>query len=383
MTDHHAVPVRTVEPSLRVTPLELFFDLVFVFTITQLTESLAHQLTLAGLLRVVVMLAVIWWMYDAFIWSANALPPSTHPRRGLLLLAMAGFLVISLSVAHAFEGSGVAFGWAYLLVVAVHTAMFRVVGVARGSVRRMGLLNCLNAGLVVTGGYLQGSTQLELWALAFGLQLVTPRLVGLHRFRLRADHFVERRGLVVIVAFGESVVAVGAGATGTELTPVVAVGALLALGVCVGLWWAYFGHDDEHAADFLAGLTDARRNRLAVSVYNLGHYALLLGILLLATGARPAVAHPTFPLTLPQATAVAGGIALFLLANTTTRHTLGLHPHTPRLLTAALLPATIPLATHHTALTQTATIAALLTLTFTWEERVLRVCPATGVSRVV
>lgn len=116
------------QETLRVSPLELFFDLVFVFTITQLTASLAHHLDGGGLLRVVIMLAVIWWMYDAFIWLTNAMPPTTHSRRGLMLAGMAGFLIISLAIPHAFDGSGVVFGLAYLFVIAVHTGTFAASG---------------------------------------------------------------------------------------------------------------------------------------------------------------------------------------------------------------------------------------------------------------
>jgi low temperature requirement protein LtrA len=350
--------------------LELFLDLVFVFTITQLTDSLARHLTVGGLLRVVVMLAVIWWMYDAFTWLTNAMPPSTHPRRGLLLLGMAGFLVISLTVPHAFQGGGAAFGWAYLLVVAVHTGTFAGAGVKGRSILRMGLLNSVNAGLVVVGGYLEGTSQLLLWTAAFALQLVTPRLVDLHEFHLRADHFVERHGLVMIIAFGESVIAIGIGASDSPLSAEPIAAAMLTLGICVGLWWAYFGHDDdERAVEFLAALSDARRNQLAVRLYNLGHYALLLGVILLATGAKPAVAHPTTTTTLPQAAALAAGAALFLVANTAIRRTLGLAPEGPRLVAAALVLATVPLGTDVSPLAQVAATAALLAAAFRYEER--------------
>jgi len=365
-------PARATEPetNLRVSPLELFFDLVFVFTVTQLTDSLAHHLSVGGLLRVLVMLAVIWWMYDAFIWLTNAMPPSTHPRRALLLLGMGGFLVIALAVPHAFEGSGVAFGCAYLLVIAVHTGMFAAADVPRASVLRMGLANLVNAALVVTGGYLQGSAQLLLWTAAFGLQFAIPYLVDLPQFQLRSDHFVERHGLVAIIAFGESVIAIGIGAGDTHLTATVIAAAMLALAVCVGLWWAYFGRDDdERAVHFMAALDDARRNHLAVRIYNLGHYALLLGVILFATGAKSVVAHPTDVLTPAQATVLAAGVALFLLADTGIRRTLGLRPLLPRVAAALLTAAAIPLGTHLSALAQVAATAALLALTFAYEER--------------
>ncbi|GAA2740039.1 low temperature requirement protein A [Kitasatospora cinereorecta] len=366
------------DPSeLRVSPLELFFDLVFVFTVTQLTDSLAHHLTPSGLARVLVMLAVIWWMYDAFIWLTNALPPVTHPRRALLLLGMGGFLIISLTVPHAFEGGGWAFGWAYLLVIAVHTGLFAGAGVgpgpgagaALGPVARMGLLNLLGATLVVAGGYLEGSAELLLWSAAFALQFAIPYLVDLPRFHLSADHFVERHGLVVIIAFGESVIAIGVGVGDTHLTVTLVVTAMLALAVCVGLWWAYFGqNDDEHAVHVMTALDDARRNRLAIRIYNIGHYLLLLGVILLATGAKAAVARPTEPLGTARALALATGVALFLLANTGIRRTLGLAPLRPRLLAAALALAATPLGVEVSALAQVAATAAVLLATFRYEE---------------
>ncbi|MEV4559148.1 low temperature requirement protein A [Kitasatospora sp. NPDC049285] len=365
-----AEAVQAGENELRASPLELFFDLVFVFVITQLTGSLSHHLTPGGLARVLVMLAVIWWMYDAFIWVANALPPRTHPRRGLMLLGMVGFLVIALSVPRAFEGAGEVFGWAYLLVVAVHTGMFATAGVRPGAVARMGGLNLAIAVLVIIGGHLQGGAELLLWTAAFGIQLANPYLVDLPRFRLRADHFVERHGLVVIIAFGESVIAIGVGVGDTELTPLLVGTALLALAVCVGLWWAYFGaDDDERAAAAMAALDDARRNQLAVRVYNLGHYALLLGVILLATGAKSATAHPGAPLHLPEALALAGGTALFLLANTAIRRTFALTPHHTRLLAAALVLAAVPLGTQLSAVAQLLATAAILAAAFAAEER--------------
>ncbi|MFJ3788075.1 low temperature requirement protein A [Kitasatospora sp. NPDC090091] len=382
MTVPRALPApfaAEAEPALRVAPLELFLDLVFVFTITQLTGSLVHHLTPGGLAQVVVMLAVIWWMYDAFIWLTNAMPPTSHGRRGLLLLAMAGFLVISLAVPHAFEGSGVAFGWAYLLVVAVHTGMFAASGVALGPVLRMGGLNLVNTGLVVAGGYLTGTAQLGLWAAAFALQFAIPRLVDLPSFQLRADHFVERHGLVVIIAFGESVIAIGVGAGTAELSAALIAVAVLSLAVCVGLWWAYFGHDDDSRAEHhMAALPSDRRNLLAVSVYNLGHYGLLLGVLLFATGVKSAVAHPGSPIGLAQAAALAGGVALFLVVNTAIRRSFALTPNLPRLLAAGLLVAAVPLGTRVSALAEAAAAAAVLGGAFGYEAARLRGRSALG-----
>ncbi|MCF2527369.1 low temperature requirement protein A [Yinghuangia soli] len=358
---------------LRVSPLELFFDLVFVFTVMQLGDSLAHHLDAGGLARVLVILAVIWWMYDAFIWLSNAMPPSNHRRRGLHLLGMGAFLVIALTIPHAFDGSGVAFGWAYLAIVVLHTGMFAASGVPAGPVLRMGGLNLLGGGLVTLGGYVEGRPQLVLWALAFALQFAIPRLVDLPVFRLQAPHFVERHGLVVIVAFGETVLAIGIGAGDARLTAPLLVSALLSLAVLVGLWWAYFGHgDDEHCADFLASLDDARRNRLAVRLYNLAHYFLLLGVLLTAVGAKSVVAHPADTIGTAPAAALAGGVVVFLLANAAIRGSVGLTPHTPRLIGAAAVAATVPLGTEGSALAQVAGAALVLAAVFAYEETATR-----------
>ncbi|MDF9816285.1 low temperature requirement protein A [Streptomyces sp. SPB162] len=367
----------TGQETLRVSPLELFFDLVFVFTVTQLTASLAHHLDGGGLLRVVIMLALIWWMYDAFIWLTNAMPPTTPSRRGLMLAGMAGFLIISLAVPHAFDGSGVVFGLAYLFVIAVHCGTFAASGVTLSSVARMGGLNVLNAALVVIGGYLRGGVQLGLWTVSLAILLATPRLVDLGEFTIRCGHFVERHGLIMIVAFGESVIAIGVGVGDAQLTAGRVSAAVLMLCVCLGLWWAYFGHgDDERGEHALARLTAAQRNFAAVRIYNLGHYGLLLGVLLFAAGVKSAVGHAGDHLGDAQAWALAGGIALFLTADAADRHAIGLRPLLPRLCAAGLLAATVPLGTRLTALTQVGGAVLVLALCFGYEELTARGAPA-------
>jgi low temperature requirement protein LtrA len=190
----------------RVTPLELFFDLVFVFTITQLTAVLYHAPTLRSLVQVMLMLAAIWWMYGGYAWMTNAVSAHTANRRLLLLGGMGGYFVLALAIPRAFTSSGLAFGIAYLVVVSVHTALFTrssAAGVVR-AILRLAPYNLGSALVILAGGALGGAAQYALWSLAVAFEWLTPVIRGNRGFDIAAAHFVERHGLVVIIAIGES-----------------------------------------------------------------------------------------------------------------------------------------------------------------------------------
>src|SRR5690242_14380232 len=192
----------------RVTTLELFFDLVFVFTITQLTAVLYHAPSLRSVAQVVLMLGVIWWMYGGYAWMTNAVTAHTTQRRLLLLGGMGGYFVLALAIPHAFSSSGLAFGLAYLVVVGVHTTFFSrsaSAGVVQ-AILSLAPFNLLSALVVVAGGAVGGTAQYALWTLAFLFEWFTPIVRGISGFEIGAAHFVERHGLVVLVAIGESVV---------------------------------------------------------------------------------------------------------------------------------------------------------------------------------
>jgi low temperature requirement protein LtrA len=228
--------------SVRVSSLELFFDLVFVFTITQLTDVLAEGHDFQALSRVVVMLLLIWWMYDGYAWLTNAIATDRLRFRLLLVGGMGGFLIIALAAPHAYEGDGVVFGLAYLAVVILHAGMF-----ARGAtleemraILRIAPFNLLAAIVVLVGGALEGDAQTLLWALAGVLLWCTPRFTSVEGFVVGVSHFVERHGLVVIVALGESIVVIGVGAEGLELDAGLVLVALLGLAHNAALWWVYY-----------------------------------------------------------------------------------------------------------------------------------------------
>jgi low temperature requirement protein LtrA len=340
-----APDVRTLEPAVRVSTLELFFDLVFVFTVTQLTGVLAAGLTGASVLRVMLMLGVIWWMYGGYAWLTNAVAPTDGWRRGLLFVGMAGFLIIALAIPDAFGATGWAFGIGYFVVNLVHTGLFIKAG-GRGAVRAMGRLaplNLLSAGLVLAGGFAPGGLRDLAWFGALVVQIASPYLHRIEGFEVEATHFVERHGLVVIIALGESVVAVGAGAAALPLTPGLIGVAVLGLLIAYCLWWAYFGGDEIAAEQALGAVPVNRRARVAIVSYGYAHYPILLSVVLLAAGVKKAIGHAFGPLPLPQALALGGGVALFLLGDLAFRQALRIGRPWYRLVGAVLALLTVPL----------------------------------------
>ena len=256
--DTPALPER----SAGVSRLELFFDLVFVFTVTQLTGVLVDGGDGETLAQVVVMLLLIWWMYDGYAWLTNAIAPD-HLRFGLFLIGgMGGFLVIALAVPNAYDGDGLALGLGYLVVVLLHAGMF-VRGTSVSEVRamlRIAPFNLIAVTLVLIGGSLGDDPQWILWALAGILLWFTPRVTTVEGFVVSVSHFVERHGLVVIVALGESIVVIGTGAAGLALDPGLVLVALLSLSLSAALWRIYFS-DEEAVERALHGMAPQRRAR--------------------------------------------------------------------------------------------------------------------------
>jgi low temperature requirement protein LtrA len=345
----------------RVSTLELFFDLVFVFTITQLTGVLVDGEDAAAVLQVVVMLLLIWWMYDGYAWLTNAISTDLLRFRLLLIGGMGGFLVIALAVPEAYDGDGVAFGLGYCVVVLLHAAMF-VRGTSVSEVRamlRIAAFNFVGAGLLLVGGALGGDWQWALWALTAGLFWVTPQITSTEGFVVAVSHFVERHGLVVIVALGESIVVIGAGAAGLPLDRGLVLVALLALSLSAALWWLYFS--DEAAVERAFHDTPpGRRPELALRGFGYWHYGILLGVVAVAAGLKKAIGEPYDPLHGWIALGLGAGAALFILSDVGFRRTFGLARNRIRLVAAAAALTTIPLGTELGAAVQVAAIAAVV-----------------------
>jgi low temperature requirement protein LtrA len=346
----------------RVSTLELFFDLVFVFTITQLTAVLSDDPTPRGLLRVVLMLGVILWMYSGYAWMTNAVATDRAARRLLLLAGMAGYLVLALAIPRAFSEGDVAFGVAYLVIVAIHTGLYSRTGEARTvrALLRLAPLNLASALLVLAAVIANGTAAYLLWGAAFALEWGTPMVTPTGGFRIAPAHFVERHGLVVIVALGESIVAIGIGAAHLPVDLALASVAVLGLLLAACLWWAYFGGDDRRAEQALAAVPHDRRGWVAVQAFGYCHLLMLLGIIALAAGLKDATGHAFDPLDLAHALLLGGGAAAFLAGDILFRRTLRIGPARHRGIAAALALATVPVGLTASAVFQLSVLGIVL-----------------------
>jgi low temperature requirement protein LtrA len=350
------------ERTARVSTIELFFDLVFVFTITQLTGVLATGKDFTSTAQVVLLLALIWWMYDGYAWLTNAIETERLRYRLLLMGGMGSFLVIALAAQDAFGGRGLTFGLAYVSAVLLHASMF-VRGTSLSEIQailKLAQFNLAGAGLVLVGGAVGGSVQWATWSTAaLHFWGVTPWLTTVEGFLVSPTHFVERHGLVVIVALGESVVVIGVGATALQLDASLVLVALLALALSASLWWTYFFHEGE-VDRAMADAPPPRRNDLALVAFGYWHYGLLLGIVSVAAGLKKAVGAPYDPLAVWIASELASGVALFLACHVGFHRTLGIGRGGSRLAAALVSLFTIPLGTEIAAAAQVGALAAIV-----------------------
>jgi low temperature requirement protein LtrA len=321
-----------------------------------------HDPSGTSLGQIVLMLTAIWWMYGAFAWLTNAVPPDRTALQLPLLAGMAAFFAIDLTIPTAFSGDGVVFACGYLAVIAIHATLYtQSAAWSPASVWSFTRMNLLAASLILAGTIIGGGWEYVLWGLAVPIFAITPALVPEDSGWIRPSHFVERHGLVVIVALGESVVAVGIGASGLEITGELLLVAVLGLALSAELWWVYFGGDDEEAEEALHRMRPTKREFVAANAaYYWAHLLLLLGIVCAAAALERAIGHAFDPLEFALALALGGGTAVYLLGHALFRRFLGLSFHTLRGLAALFALATIPLGTEASAVTQLAVLVAAL-----------------------
>ena len=301
------------------TSLELFFDLVFVLAVTQCTAAMAHDPSWTGMLEALAVLGVLWWSWGGYAWLTSALEPDEGAVRLVMFGAMAAALVASLCVTEAFGDHGVAFAVAYGALRAAHLALFVVAGrdapLLRRSVGSLAVSSAIALALLLAAGFTDGWVQGALWIVAIVGDVGGPYLFGAEGWQIVAEHFAERFGLFVIIALGESVVAIGVGAE-DHVDAGVVVAAVLGMAILAALWWLYFDLTALIATDRLVALPPGRaQNELARDGWALLHFPMVAGIVLVAFGLERTLAHVDEPLHAIPATALLGGAALYLLAH--------------------------------------------------------------------
>jgi low temperature requirement protein LtrA len=357
----------------RVKPLELFFDLVFVLALTQCTTLMSDKPTWEGLAQGVLVLGVLWWSWVGYAWLTSVIDPEEGAIRIAIFAAMAAFLIVALCVPQAFDDLALEFAIAYGVVRFAQIALMLLAGRDDPALRRstsgLAVGTTIGVGLLLAASTQDGLAQGGIWFLALALDMLEPYLFGGEGWKLEPAHFAERHGLIIIIALGESIVAIGVGASG-ELSWGIAAAAVLGIAVAAELWWLYFD---------IVALVSARRliraavgleqNALARDSYSYLHFPMVAGIVLVALGLKKTLGDVEDPLKTVQAFALLGGAAFYLLGlvGFRYRHVRTINRH--RLLLALALLAAFPLATELSALAVVAIVAAVLCALIVYETR--------------
>ncbi len=351
----------TATDEKRVGPLELFFDLVFVFALTRVTELMADNLTWEGLGQGVLVLAALWWAWAAYAWLTNYIAAEEGLERLLMFGSMGAFLVAALAVPHAFDDDALLFALAYALARWLHIFIFAEANEdvdAATAIRRLARTAIPGPALLIVAAFLDGPAQAALWVLALTIDFAGPYVFGVRGFRVSPVHFAERFSLIVIIALGESIVAIGAGLE-TAVDGGVVVAATLGLIVSCALWWAYF---DVVALAAENRFSQARGHdllRIARDSYSYLHLPMIGGIILLALGIKKTVGDVDEPLKTVSAVALFGGIALYYAAHVAFRLRNMGTLNVPRAVAALACLALIPLAAEIDAIVALGLAAAL------------------------
>jgi low temperature requirement protein LtrA len=303
------------------TPVELLWDLVFVFAVTQVTTLLSHDLSWSGLGRAMLVLALIWWAWSAFVWATNAQDPDAMTFRVVLLVATALIFNVGVAVPHAFGRDGTLFAATYALVRLLHLGLYidasRRGNASLAAIAGFAVTVAIGMALLVGGSFASGTLRVTLWVAAAAIDYAGPawltreRLRGLQR--VAVAHFAERYSMFIIICLGESIVSIGLGANGHALTAERAAAISFALLITIGLWWTYFDRFAATAEERLAAHHDPVI--AAADSYSYLHLILVAGIIIFAVGAKIAVAQVEVPLSTAARLTLCGGVALYLIGH--------------------------------------------------------------------
>jgi low temperature requirement protein LtrA len=347
-----------------VKPLELYFDLVFVLGFTQCTALMAANPSWEAVAQGMLVLAMLWWAWTGYAWLTSVIDPEEGAVRIAIFAAMAGLLIAALCVPEAFDERALAFAIAYGVVRAAHIALFLLASrddaALRRSVLDLAISTGMGVGLLIGASFLDGVEQGGLWVLAIALDWGGPALFGLAGWKLVPAHFAERHNLVIILALGESIVALGIGAE-VDLSAGVIAAAVLGIALASAVWWVYFDVVSLVTEQRLTRAAEGReRNALARDSYSYLHYPMVAGIVLVALSLQRTLAHVGDPLDSVYRFALLGGIAIYLLAHVALRLRNARSVNVQRLGLATLLLALCPVALEIPALAALAGVNVLL-----------------------
>ncbi|MCS5723460.1 low temperature requirement protein A [Herbiconiux sp. CPCC 203407] len=375
-----AVPSREGD---RVTTLELFFDLAFVFAFTQLSRLMAQQHDALGILQALVILALLWWAWTSYGWLTNIAHADRGVVRVAMIVGMTAMFVAGLVVLEAYDDlpgglvGPLVFVGAYLVARVTHAIVF--VWLAEPELRRRTLLTVTlsvvpSGALLIAGALLGGTWQLWCTIAAVAIEpLVSSRTsVGVAWPVRSTAHFTERHGLIVILALGESILGIGAGAATEPISVGILAGVILSMLICIALWWAYFTRLSGEAEHALLSVPAPSRGRTATTAYTYLHLLLVAGIVLAALGLEVAMAHieDPDPLGLFGAAALSGGVACYLAGTAAfARRLLGTW-NVPRLAIATIFVALTPALSALPPLAALASVVGVLIALFVSERSV-------------
>ena len=302
----------------RTSPVELLWDLVFVFAVTQVTSLIRHDLSWKGAGQGLLVLALIWWAWSAFVWAANAQDPNGQAVRAALLVSMILIFIAGLAVPHAFSDRGTLFAVTYAGVRLIHLALYahasRVGNASWSAIVGFAITVAAGMALLIVGSFFHGGGRALFWVVAAAIDYAGPawltreRLAGIQQ--LAVAHFAERYGLFIIICLGESIVAAGVGTSGHELDFGLVVAVALSLIVVVGMWWTYFESFAETAEQRLREHDNPVL--AAADGYSYLHLLLVAGIIVFAVGVKVAIENVSDPLGDAARLCMCGGVALFL-----------------------------------------------------------------------
>lgn len=363
----------TLREGERVTPLELFFDLVFVLAITQCTALMSHHPTWSGIAQGLLVLGMLWWAWTGYAWLTSVVDPEEGAVRLVIFGAMAALLLVSLCVPDAFGSLALAFALIYGVVRGAQIALFILASPdddgLRHSVLGLAVSSLIAISLLALASLFDGLAQGALWALALFLDMAGPYFFGSEGWKLMPAHFAERHGLIVIIALGESIVAIGVGASHT-LNLGIGTAAVLGVALTAAMWWAYFDIVAIVAGRRLVDAEPGRvQNEMARDSYSYVHLGMFAGIVLVALGLKTTIGHFGDHLHTVPAFALLGGLAIYLLSHVAFRYR---HKHTinrQRLLLAIVLLILVPVATEVPALVALAVANVLIWAMIAYETR--------------